>query len=185
LSGGRSRTNPEKPKQPALLHRNGAGIAATCLLLGACAGSAVEQDASLPPSSSPADDAAPPAWLQAGASVGDGVFTAAQSRRGELQYMNTCKRCHQRDLAGDFVEDAPPLVGDEFLANWAQWTVGDLFEFLTTEMPPKKKDRRDLTAEDYADVLAFILEKNGFPAGQKELPPETDSLVTIEMNPGK
>lgn len=95
--------------------------------------------------------------------------------------METCKRCHLRDLAGDFAEDAPPLVGDEFLSEWAPWTVGDLFEFMTTEMPPKAKDRREVTAENYVDILAFILMKNGFPAGQTELPPEFEPLAEIEM----
>ena len=96
--------------------------------------------------------------------------------------METCKRCHQRDLGGDFVEDSPPLVGEDFLAEWDPWTVGDLFEFLTMEMPPKVKDRRDVTAEMYVDILAFILMKNGFPAGPTELPPDFDALAEIEMS---
>jgi hypothetical protein len=37
----------------------------------------------------------------------------------------------------------------------------------------------------YADILAYILEQNGFPAGQAELPPEMDPLVNIEMRPSK
>lgn len=124
---------------------------------------------------------APAGSTEAGRSVGDGVFTIEQSERGEVQYLEFCKRCHQRDLRGDFVEDAPPLIGDEFLSEWTQWTVGDLFEFLTTEMPPKPKDRREVTAENHVDILAFILMKNGFPAGQTELPPVFDTLVEIEM----
>ena len=104
-----------------------------------------------------------------------------QGRRGERQYLETCKRCHQRDLGGDFVEDSPPLVGDEFLSDWDPWTVGDLFEYMTTEMPPKLKDRRGITANNYIDVLAFILMKNGFPAGQADLPPVFDTLFEIEM----
>lgn len=95
--------------------------------------------------------------------------------------METCKRCHQRHLTGDFVEDSPPLVGDEFLSEWAPWTVGDLFEFISTEMPPKPKDRREVTAENYVDILAFILMKNGFPAGEAELPPVFETLAEIEM----
>lgn len=99
--------------------------------------------------------------------------------------MEVCRRCHQRDLAGDFVEDAPPLIGDEFLSEWAPWTVGDLFEYLTTEMPPKPKDRLEVTAENHVDILAFILMKNGFPAGQAELPTDFDLLVEIEMKPNE
>ena len=159
-------------------------IAATCFLIGGCAELPVPSDNPQPEISTSSNGMQTPAWYpQGGSSVHDGVFTVQQSRRGEVKYMKTCRKCHQRDLAGDWVEDAPPLVGDEFLSNWAQWTAGDLFEFMTLEMPPKPKDRRDLTAENYADILAFILEKNGFPAGQDELPPAFDSLATIEMSP--
>jgi hypothetical protein len=72
-----------------------------------------------------------------------------------MQYLETCKRCHQRDLRGDFIEDAPPLVGEEFLSEWAPWTVGDLFEYVTIEMPPKPKDRLELTPDIYVDILAL------------------------------
>lgn len=114
-------------------------------------------------------------------SVRDGVYSDEQSRRGEAQYLENCKRCHLRDLSGDYGEDAPALVGEEFLSNWANWTLGDLFDFMQTEMPPKRQDRRHLTADTYADILAFILERNGFPAGAAELPPGFEPLSEIGM----
>ena len=124
---------------------------------------------------------APAILPEAGRTLGDGVFSIEQSRRGEAQYMEICERCHNRHLTGDFAEDAPPLVGDEFLSEWASWTVGDLFEFMTLEMPPKPKDRRGVTAETYVDILAFILMKNGFPAGEADLPPAFEPLAEIEL----
>ena len=154
-------------------------IVTACLMIGGCVDSPVNPD-SQQPSAMPNETPAP-RFLPVVRSIGDGVFTEEQSRRGESQYLETCKRCHQRDLGGDFVEDSPPLVGDEFLSNWTPWTVGDLFEFMTIEMPPKPKDRRHVTAENYADIIAYILDKNGFPAGPVELPPEFDPLATIEM----
>jgi cytochrome c len=122
---------------------------------------------------------------QAVSSVFHGVFTAEQSARGQAQYLETCERCHKEDLAGDQSEEVPPLVGDKFLSEWTQWTVGDLFEFFTTKMPPKRKDRRNLSAETYADILAYILEKNGFPAGKAELLPSLEPLLEIEMSPSE
>ncbi|HEX6260613.1 MAG TPA: cytochrome c [Woeseiaceae bacterium] len=119
--------------------------------------------------------------LATSASVRDGVYSTEQSRRGEAHYLEHCKRCHLRDLSGDYGEDAPALVGEEFLSNWANWTLGDLFDFMQTEMPPKRQDRRDLTADTYADILAFILERNGFPAGAAELPPGFEPLSEIGM----
>jgi hypothetical protein len=40
-----------------------------------------------------------------------------------------------------------------------------------------------VTAENYADIIAFILEQNGFPPGQVELPANFESLSEIEMSP--
>jgi cytochrome c len=122
---------------------------------------------------------------QAVRSVLDGVFTEEQSARGEAQYLETCERCHQESLAGDEHEDVPPLVGDKFLSEWNRWTVGDLFEFLTTEMPPKRKDRLKLSAETHVDILAYILKRNGFPAGRVELTPTLEPLLEIEMSPNE
>lgn len=73
-------------------------------------------------------------------------------------------------------------MGEEFLSNWVNWTLGDLFDFMQTEMPPKRKDRHNLTANTYADILAYILERNGFPEGTAELPPGFDPLSEIGMS---
>jgi len=118
-------------------------------------------------------------------SVFDGAFTSAQSARGKAQYLDTCERCHKEDLSGDVTEEVPPLVGDKFLSEWTQWTVGDLFEFCTTKMPPKRKDRRAISDQNYVDILAYVLEQNGFPAGKAELLPAMEPLLEIEMSPSE
>ncbi len=153
----------------SVLYRARACTAAACFLFVSVAGSQVHAD--IP--------------QQGVRSVLDGVFTQEQSARGETQYLETCKRCHKENLAGDQNEDVPPLVGDKFLSEWNRWTVGDLFEFFTTEMPPKRKDRTKLSAENYADILAYILKQNGFPAGKTELLPTLEPLLEIEMSPSE
>ena len=153
----------------SLFHSARICAAATCFLFVIVAGFQVYADST----------------QQAVSSVLDGVFTEEQSARGEAQYLETCERCHQEDMAGDEHEDVPPLVGDKFLSEWNRWTVGDLFEFLTTEMPPKRKDRLKLSAETHADILAYILEQNGFPAGKAELLPTLEPLLEIEMSPSE
>ena len=168
---------------PVLLRMH-ASIVATCLLIGACAEAPTQSDGLQEPrqSSSQAMQS-----LDTVSSVSDGVFSREQSRRGEARYLETCEKCHEKDLAGggDLDEFVPPIVGEEFLSEWAQWSVGDLYEFMTLEMPPKRKERAEVTADMYADILAYILEQNGFPSGPAELPPDMDPLVTIEMSPSK
>ena len=116
-----------------------------------------------------------------GTDVNGGVFSATQVERGELKYLKTCRECHERNLMGGGYDDIPPIIGDEFLSNWKTWTVGDLFDFLQNEMPPKRKDRVGIEPDDYADMLAYILNKNGFPIGRDNLPTDFDTLFGIMM----
>jgi cytochrome c len=153
-------------------------VAAACVLIGGCADSLTQTSAST---------GTPPEIAGSGSSILDGVFSYEQSRRGEALYLEICVECHEKDLAGGGYVDEfiPPLVGEDFLSEWAPWTVGDLFEYVTTEMPPEREDRHGITANNYTDILAYVLERNGFPAGQSELPPEFDPLVEIEMRPAR
>ena len=83
---------------------------------------------------------------------------------------------------GGGLDDIPPLKGEEFLANWDAWTVGDLFDFIQNEMPPKRKNRVGITPQTYADILAYVLEQNGFPKGETDMPSEFEPLSLIEIN---
>ena len=112
--------------------------------------------------------------------VWDGVYTEAQSRRGETIYFATCVLCHKPELTGS--EIVPALIGDDFLARWNRRTAGDLFERMRTSMPPVATAR--LAPQAYADVLAYILSWNQFPAGRYELAGEFTALTVIRMSPG-
>ena len=166
-----------------VLHRMRASIVVTCFLFAGCAESPVASDSTQAALQSSTQTQS----LDAVGSVKDGIFSFEQSRRGEAQYLEICERCHEKDLGGggDLDEFVPPIVGDEFLSEWAQWSVGDLFEFMTLEMPPKRSERSEVTADTYVDILAYILEQNGFPSGQAELPPDMDPLVNIDMSVSK
>ena len=113
----------------------------------------------------------------AGPSVWDGVYTADQTRRGETAYLQTCASCHGTALEGG--DMTPPLVGGAFTANWNDLTVGDLFERIRTTMPLDKPGR--LSRQQNADVIAFLLKANGWPAGTVELPPDPPALNQIRI----
>ena len=55
-----------------------------------------------------------------------------------------------------------------FLASWNGAPVGYLYDVLSTTMPEDRPG--SLTAREYVDVLAYIFELNGLPAGTNELP---------------
>ena len=110
-------------------------------------------------------------------SIWQGVFTEGQSKRGQTAYKKHCASCHGEQLTGG--EDSPPLTGAAFLANWNGLTLGDLFERIRTTMPQDHPGR--LSRQQNADILAYVLSKNQFPAGQAELSTNTDSLKQIRF----
>jgi mono/diheme cytochrome c family protein len=116
-------------------------------------------------------------WAQTTRSVWDGVYTEEQARRGAALYGKECARCHGPTLAGG--EEAPALEGGGFVANWNGLTLGDLFERTRTTMPQNDPGR--LTRQQHADVLAYVLSANRFPAGKRELVKETEVLKLIRF----
>ena len=107
----------------------------------------------------------------------DGVYSMEQAKRGEPLYSDRCAACHGSDLSGG--EMAPALVGFAFTANWDGLTLGDMFERIRVSMP--QDDPNSLTRAEKIDVLGFILYKGGYPAGQTELPSQTEVLKTISF----
>lgn len=108
-------------------------------------------------------------------SVWDGIYTEEQARRGEPLYTKDCASCHGPAMEGG--EMSPALVGGEFLWNWNGLSVGDLFERLRISMPDGKP--RTVSPQDKADILAYMLYKNNYPAGKEELTASSDALRPV------
>ena len=90
-----------------------------------------------------------------------GVYTAAQAASGRAIYERECAVCHQANLQGSF--EAPQLAGESFLRFWADLSPADLFVRTRSSMPPGAEG--SLTDEEHIDVVAYLLEANGAPAG--------------------
>jgi mono/diheme cytochrome c family protein len=114
-------------------------------------------------------------------SVWDGVYSEEQAKRGQPLYSRYCSSCHGEQLTGG--EDSPPLTGGAFIANWNGLTVGDLFERIRVSMPQDHPGR--LTRQQNADILAYVLSANQFPAGKTDLPAETERLKQIRFEAAK
>ncbi len=106
---------------------------------------------------------------KAPASTRAGVFTDAQSERGRMLYMASCKSCHQ------------PSTGAVFERNWKGKSLADLVGFMSAQMP--KNDPGSLEPQEYADVAAYLLKVNAMPAGKLEIGTDMTALgaVKIEM----
>ena len=110
-------------------------------------------------------------------STWDGVYTEEQAQRGAEIFDRECAGCHGPAGAGGSM--APALVGAAFTANYDGQTVGDLFERNRTTMPVGKEGK--LSAQQIADITAFVLQVNKFPTGATELATQGMMLKQIKF----
>jgi S-disulfanyl-L-cysteine oxidoreductase SoxD len=113
-------------------------------------------------------------------SVWDGIYAEEQASRGKALYNDHCSACHGETLAG---KNGPALVGSSFKENWNGLSADDLFEYIKKSMP--RGQAGTLSREKTADLLAFLLTSNGFPAGQKALPNDAAALQAIRFESAK
>jgi len=113
----------------------------------------------------------------AGESPMEGVFTEIQAARGESLYLKECSECHARDMSGN--ERVPALAGDTFLRHWQGQLLEGLFTRIKLTMPQNKP--QSLSDTDCIDIVAFLLQSNGFPEGGAELIPDLTLLRKITI----
>jgi mono/diheme cytochrome c family protein len=111
-------------------------------------------------------------------SVWDGVYTPAQAARGKAVYDSTCSSCHRSDLGG---AEAGALKGDRFWQNWGEDTLSNLYNLAKSTMP---RNAASLPDENYLDIVAYILQANGYPAGEAELTAGTVDGIRITGKDG-
>ncbi|MFZ9584294.1 MAG: c-type cytochrome [Pseudohongiellaceae bacterium] len=92
----------------------------------------------------------------------DGVYSKTQAQRGARTYQRICAECHE---GGE--PDADPLFGHEFIDRWREAPLDFLYGFFSRNMPGDEPG--SLTTAVYEDVMAYLLQENGYPAGSQEL----------------
>ena len=100
-------------------------------------------------------------------SAAEGVFTRAQAARGEQLFQQACAMCHK-------IEDHS---GTNFTVKWSTASLGDIFDQMSLTMPPARPG--SLMPDGYADILAHLLQRTGFPEGRAELPADATALGAI------
>jgi PQQ-dependent dehydrogenase (s-GDH family) len=121
--------------------------------VGEGTGAAVE-----PQRTTTATPAKPAAPAVAGAAP---QYTSAQATAGKTAFDAECAVCHGNTLRNGTM--GPPLAGEAFHAVWSGRSVRELFDSAKT-MPPANPG--SLSNETYANIVAYILEVNGYAAGQ-------------------
>lgn len=110
--------------------------------------------------------------------IWEGIYTDEQASRGREIYTEACIACHGQDLGGN--SNSPGLKGMSFMFLWEGRNLGEFYEKIRAEMPTDRPGQ--LPAQDYIDVIAYILAQNAFPSGNVELPPNPEMLAGITIS---
>lgn len=118
----------------------------------------------------------------------EGYYTRSQAERGRALYREACAACHGLDLTDG---SASPLAGPRFerswnpgssvsdFSGWGSASLDDLFFIARTTMPQGAVG--SVSPEEHLDILAFILERNGYPVGERELTADAEMLRAIPI----
>jgi mono/diheme cytochrome c family protein len=94
-------------------------------------------------------------------------YTADQAARGQRTFSTICAVCHGRN----------EFTGPIFRVTWMADPIGAIFDHIATKMPQNRPG--SLTPQQYIDVVAYMLQLNRRPAGDRELPPDPELLARM------
>jgi polar amino acid transport system substrate-binding protein len=96
------------------------------------------------------------------------LYTADQATKGALAYYQNCAMCHGPNLDGQPAGySGPALKGKDFADPSYNFHVSDIFNFVSKQMPAATPG--SLSHEEYEQIMAFILQQNGYPPGPTAL----------------
>jgi mono/diheme cytochrome c family protein len=99
----------------------------------------------------------------------EGWYTSQQATAGAKAYKKTCASCHGGALQGGM---GPALVGEPFWQAYGGKKVSTLWSGVHTQMPMMAPNSVAVT--NSINIMAFLLQKNGVPAGTRPLDDTVD-----------
>ncbi len=106
----------------------------------------------------------------------DKIYAKDQAARGAEIYAKFCDRCHDPAKVVPGKKPGPPTIGAKFLETWQDRTLGELFGSIMNTMP--SDGSITLTQDQTLDLVAHLLQANGFPAGAAPLKND-DAMKTV------
>jgi mono/diheme cytochrome c family protein len=104
------------------------------------------------------------------------LYTPAQAQRGHAVFERHCAVCHGAHLEGRV---GPALKGEKFASVKAGFTIQQIFDLLSVEMPAYAPG--SLTPKQYVQIMAFLLQQNGYPAGRNALTAQIASGSAVAL----
>ncbi len=112
------------------------------------------------------------------ADINTGVYTSAQASVGQVVYNRECTICHGPALEG--TEGGIALTGNAFMDNWQGRSLAEFIMLTRQTMPVTKPN--GLTDTEYANVVAYILNRNAYASGEEILLIDSDQLSEITFS---
>jgi cytochrome c5 len=105
----------------------------------------------------------------------DAIYTKAQADGAKKQFDTLCADCHPFTVAAKKKPKDLPLGDEPFFENWTGRPLKELVSLIALTMP--NDGSAVVSDEEAVDLVAYILQQNGFPAGSEKLTKETSSAV--------
>ena len=105
----------------------------------------------------------------------DGIYTKAQADGAKAQYEKICADCHAFTVAAKKKPKDLTLGDEPFFETWAGRPVGDLINVIALTMP--NDGSAVLSESEAVNLVAYVLQQNGYPAGSEPLTKDTASAV--------
>ncbi len=108
---------------------------------------------------------------------GTPFFSTAQLAQGRWEYSQRCAVCHGAQLEGG---GAPALKGTAFVAQWNGKQLKEFYGYVYHNMPLGQAGV--LSGQEYADIVAYILSRNGVAAGNDKFTPQSPMQRALELD---
>jgi hypothetical protein len=102
------------------------------------------------------------------ATARDGVYSADQATKGRTSFDDKCATCHDGNMG-------PELMGSAFMKQWEGKPLRSLYTRIAETMPADNPG--SLPENETLEIMAYLLQANEMPAGEKPL--EGESLDTV------
>jgi len=105
----------------------------------------------------------------------DGVYTKAQADGAKAQFDKICAECHPFTVAAKKKPKDVPLGDEPFFENWEGRSLDAIITTIVLTMP--NDGSGVVTDAEAVDLVAYILQQNGFPAGETALTKDSAAVV--------
>lgn len=105
----------------------------------------------------------------------DGIYTKAQADGAKPQFEKLCAGCHPFTVAAKKKPKDLPLGDEPFFDTWTGRPLTEMVNVIHLTMP--NDGSAALSEKEALDLVAYVLQQNGYPAGSKPLTKESASAM--------